>query len=186
MEVAMGIPVRRLWPPVVAVVLLGVGAVMLGAQGAPPADASMRELVAEVRALRQAVERGTTLTARTQALLGRVQLQENRLGDLGGRLDEARQRVRAAATREITLSTGLAAVAARVEHVPAGSEERREYERELRAQREQVQAAQAQVAQLRAEEQELQSALSAEQSRWSDFNGRLEAIEQEFARGSRP
>jgi chromosome segregation ATPase len=184
----MGSPVGRMWPRLaLAAVVIGVGAAVLGAQGTPPADGPMRELVAEVRALRLAVERGTTLTARTQTLLGRVQLQESRLGDLGRRLDEARQRVRAAATRELTLSSGLATVAARLEHMPPGTAEQREYEREVRAQRAQVQAAQAEVAQLRADEQELQSALSSEQARWSDFNGRLEAIEQDMARaGQRP
>jgi chromosome segregation ATPase len=178
----MGVPVRLLWLPVIAVGLVGAA---VAAQSRPPLDGSMGELVAEIRALRQAVERGTTLNARTQALLGRVQLQENRLADLGRRLDEARQRARAATAREASMTAQLASMAARLEHLPAGSDERLHVEQALRASRLELESAQREAAAQRADEQDLQAALLAEQSRWSEFNARLEAIEQDFARGAR-
>src|SRR5688500_5266382 len=57
-----------------------------------PAD-DMKALVAEVRALRLAVERTSAHTGQAQLLLGRVQLQENRLATLGRQLLEARTRL---------------------------------------------------------------------------------------------
>jgi chromosome segregation ATPase len=156
--------------------------VLKAQQSTPPVDVSMKELVGEVRALRQAVERTAGVTARTQALLGRVQLQENRLGDLGRRLDDARQRVRTATSQAAAQETEVAHVMVAVEESPTGRE-RDHMETELKRARARATAAQGEVAQLRAEEQELIGALSSEQARWSDYNARLEAIEQDFARG---
>ena len=169
--------VRLWWLPV----LLVASTVVLRAQSKPSVDGSMNDLVAEVRALRLAVERTAGVTARTQALLGRVQLQESRLADLGRRLDEARQRTRAATSRETTHAIELARATAANEGVPAGPD-REGLEIEAKAMRARVKAAHDEAAQLRADEQDVLTALSSEQARWSDYNARLEAIEQEFAK----
>ena len=96
----MRVPVRLVWVP--AVGLLLAGAVALRAQSAKPAiDTSMTELVGEVRGLRQTIERTANLAARTQIALGRVQLQENRLAELRGRLDETRQRIRTSTSQPV-------------------------------------------------------------------------------------
>jgi predicted RNase H-like nuclease (RuvC/YqgF family) len=87
---------RVWWLPALAVLLISTA--VLYAQDKPWVDGSINQLVAEVRALRQSVERTGSLTARTQALLGRVQLLDSRLADLRRRLDEARQRIRASAS----------------------------------------------------------------------------------------
>jgi hypothetical protein len=121
---------------------------------------------------------------RTQALLGRVQLQESRLGDLGRKLDEARQRSRAATSRETQHATELARIMAAMESMPAGGVERGNLETELKALRAGAKAAQDEAAQLRADEQDVLAALSTEQARWTDYNARLEAIELDFARSS--
>jgi hypothetical protein len=52
----------------------------------------------------------------------------------------------------------------------------------LREMRANVKLAQDQAGQLRADEQAVLAALTQEQTRWSDYNARLEAIEQDFAR----
>lgn len=89
----MRVPVRLVWLPAMGVLL--VGAVVLGAQSAKPTvDTSFTELVGEVRGLRLTVDRTANLAARTQIALGRVQLQESRLAEFRGRLDETRQRIR--------------------------------------------------------------------------------------------
>jgi hypothetical protein len=161
------------------------GAVALGAQGSAPPDAgSMKELVAEVRALRLAVERTSGLAARSQALLGRVQLQENRLADLGRRLDEARERARAAGVEEAKHTNALAEVTRPLEGASASADDRANAEAMLRELRASLKLAQDQAAQLRADEQAVLAALTQEQTRWSDYNARLEAIEQDFVRGA--
>ena len=141
------------------------------------------ELVAEVRALRRAVERTSGSAARSQALLGRVQLQENRLAELGRRLDDARERARAAAARdEAKLFVHLAEMVRRLQGSSGGADERASIDAMLREMRANVKLAQDQAAQLRADEQAVLTALTQEQTRWSDYNARLEAIEQDFAR----
>jgi chromosome segregation ATPase len=184
----MNLRMRRLgWVSVIGLVV--VGAVALRAQsGKPSVDGSMTELVGEVRALRQAVERSTSAierateaTTRSQTLLGRVQLQENRLADLGRRLDEARQRVRTATAQAAAHDLEVARVLGTVDGMPATDPERAHMDRELKTARTRAAAAHGEVAQLRSEEQELIGALSTEQARWSDYNQRLEAIERDLA-----
>jgi hypothetical protein len=174
------------WLPIAGVCVVGT-AVLAGqnpAQSSPPPDGTMRELVAEVRALRLAVERTSGLAARSQALLGRVQLQENRLADLGQRLDDARERVRAAVAHEAKLSTDLAETIRRMPGETAAAGERLDIEAMLREMRAKVKLAEDQTAQLRGDEQAVLTALTQEQTRWSDYNARLEAIELDFARGT--
>ena len=177
--------VRPWWSLPIAGVLVA-GAAVLAAQNPtqslPPPDGTMRELVAEVRALRLAVERMSGLAARSQALLGRVQLQENRLAELGRRLDDARERARAAAAHEAKLSTDLAETIRRLQGSSGGADERASIDAMLREMRANVKLAQDQAAQLHADEQAVLTALTQEQTRWSDYNARLEAIEQDFAR----
>lgn len=176
----MRLPVRPgWWLPVWGVLL--VGTVVLAAQEKAPADGSMRELVAEVRALRLAVERTAAVTARTQALLGRVQLQESRLADLGRRLDEARQRVRASASQETALVTELEGLTTRLQDTALVPDERGHVETALKMMRARLKMSQDEVARLRVDEQDVLAALSGEQARWSDYNARLEAIEQDVA-----
>jgi hypothetical protein len=84
--------VRLWWLPASAALVLST--VILHAQGKPSVDTSFTELVGEVRGLRQTIDRTANLAARTQIALGRVQMQENRLAELRGRLHETRQRIR--------------------------------------------------------------------------------------------
>lgn len=175
----MRLPIRSWWCLPIAGVLV-VGGAVLTAQGQAPPDATMRDLVLEVRALRQAVERTSALSARSQALLGRVQLQENRLAELGRRLDEARERARAATVEETRQTNALAEAARRAQG--SSPDERGNVEAMLREMRASVKLAQDQAAQLRADEQAVLTALTQEQTRWSDYNARLEAIEQDIVR----
>lgn len=187
----MTVRARLGWLSVIGVFV--VGAVVLRAQqGKPSVDGSMAELVGEVRALRQAVERSTQAiersteaTTRSQTLLGRVQLQENRLADLGRRLDEARQRVRTAAAQAAAQDLEVARVVGTFDGMPANDPERQHMDRELKTARTRAATAHGEVAQLRADEQELIGALSTEQARWSDYNQRLESIERDVA-GRKP
>jgi chromosome segregation ATPase len=172
------------WLPIAGVLVAGTAvlAAQNQAQNLPPPDGTMRELVAEVRALRLAVERTSGLSARSQALLGRVQLQENRLAELGRRLDEARERVRMAAVEETRHANQLAELTRRLQGSSGDADDRANMDAMLREMRANVKLAQDQAAQLRADEQAVLTALTQEQTRWSDYNARLEAIEQDFTR----
>ena len=83
----------------VAVVVGGITAVV-AAQGARPLqnDDTLSQLLTEVRGLRAALEQMATAGARVQLVLGRVQLQEQRIENQARRLDAVRALLRTAQT----------------------------------------------------------------------------------------
>jgi chromosome segregation ATPase len=164
--------------------LCAAGGAALWAQPSdrPTVDASMTSLVLEIRALREAVERSGVVATQAQLLLGRVQLQENRLVTLGRQAQDARDRL-AVAERELSgpeyelkrltneLNSG---------RVPAEERETLANDR-IPALKQQLREAQMRTQQLRNQEAAASAALAEEQSRWVDFNGRLEALERSLA-----
>jgi len=70
----------------------------------------------------------------------------------------------------------------RLQGSSGGADERASIDAMLREMRGNVKLAEDQAAQLRADEQAVLTALTQEQTRWSDYNARLEAIEEDFAR----
>jgi hypothetical protein len=167
-------------------VMFGLFGVMLAAGGAalwaqpssrPTVDASMMSLVAEVRALREAVERSSLITAQSQLVLGRLQLQEGRLATLGKQVTEARQRLNDSIRQEGDLTREIERMSASAERAQA-QEARDEAAIMVRHLRGQLKTLQAQTAQSRADEQAASGALAEEQNRWVDFNSRLEALER--------
>jgi hypothetical protein len=114
---------------------------------------------------------------RAQVLLGRLQMQEQRLAYLD------RQRSETAA-RALEASRVTAGIAAQVEQVgggcaePSTAEQRRDCEEMVRQFKRQLGTQQAFERQLRSQEQDLANALAQEQARWSDVNGRLDDLER--------
>jgi chromosome segregation ATPase len=137
----------------------------------------MKALVAEVRALRLAIERTSTHTSQAQLLLGRVQLQENRLTTLGRQYQEAR-------TRSLDAQMGQGEVERRLQQLITASRnateamERQAVEARLPDLKADLGRFQARTAQIQADEAAALQALTTEQQRWSDFNERLEALER--------
>lgn len=174
----------------VGLLLFGAAAAsaVVAAQGKPSVDDSMASLVTEVRALRSAVERSTAIAARVQVMLGRVQLQESRLTSLGGQLNDLRVRLRQSQLDQVMAEADFARMTNALESVGVGSEERQALEAQVAAFKQRSRAIAAETAQLRAQESELMESLTAEQGRWSDFNARLEQLEQQlqFAGRSQP
>ena len=167
---------------------LGVGAILLVAGGAalwaqtaarPGVDASMTLLVAEIRTLREAVERSTLVTAQSQLLLGRLQLQEGRLATLGRQVTEARQRLNESLRHESDVSREIERQTADARE--SSQQARDEIDAMVRRLRGQLKQIQAETAQYRADEQAASGALAEEQTRWVEFNSRLEALERTIA-----
>lgn len=144
------------------------------------ADDPIRELLSEVRLLRQALERASTVGTRIQLLVARVQLQEQRIGDLSRRLDSVRAELRDV-ERE---SNGLAPqVAAMQESTQAEDpQERRAAEQAAAMLNSQVETLERRRQELSGEEGLLAQQIAAEQGRWTDFNNRLEQLERSLAK----
>jgi valyl-tRNA synthetase len=149
-----------------------------------PAD-DMKALVAEVRALRLSYERNATATSQAQLLLGRVQLQENRLATLGRQYQEARTRLVDAqmAQSEVEKRFQFMTTASRTAE---DAQERRALESQLADVKHELGRMQARTAQVQADETAALQALTTEQQRWSEFNERLEALERTLGSAPRP
>ena len=157
---------------------VGTG-VVLRAQGQAPAataNDAVAALVAEVRALRADLSQVAAASMRSQLLVTRIQLQEQRLMHLD------RQRTEGAAKLAETekMRTMFAAQIKALENPGAdvSAAQRRDIENVIGGMRAQLQTAQASEAALRSEQDALLNALSTEQSRWSDFNNRLDELER--------
>jgi chromosome segregation protein len=162
---------------VVAGVVATAGFATLGGQAERPASSELKALVEEVRALRLSIERTSTHTSQAQLLLGRVQLQENRLATLGRQYQEARARSldaqadhRDGEARLVQLTESLRAA--------TGAEHRQALEDGIAQLKRELAGHQARAEQLRSDEAGALDALTTEQHRWSDFNQRLEALER--------
>ena len=138
------------------------------------------QLLLEVRALRSAIERMTVSGTRAQLLLGRLQMQEQRMTTLGQQLVEsrtklaARQRERQGLAAEIELSTE------RLGRVST-PEEQMQVELGIKASKQALKQLDDQVGALQADDASLAQALSTEQARWIELNGRLEELENMLA-----
>lgn len=141
------------------------------------ADAAVTALVAEVRALRADLAQASQRSMRAQVLLGRLQMQEQRLAYLD------RQRSEAAA-RVVEASRATAGMAAQLDQVdsgcgaPVNAQQRRDCELAATQFKRQFGTQQAFEQQLRSQENDLANALAQEQARWSDVNSRLDDLER--------
>lgn len=180
------------WKTLVLVIALGLmaaGSMGAGSMGAGPAvtaqapaqeSRTTEQLLQEVRALRAAIERMTVSGTRAQLLLGRLQMQEQRMTTLGRQLLESRtnlanrQRERQAHASEIEMLSerlGRASTPQEQLEVELGTKSVKQALKQLDQQLEVLQADDIAIAQ----------ALSTEQARWIELNGRLEELENVLA-----
>ena len=162
-----------------AMLLTTAGFATLSGQPERPQNEDVKALLAEVRALRLTIERAAAQGNQAQLLLGRVQLQENRLATLGRQYDEARQKALEAQEHEGKMEQALQqTISAPRDSVPP--EEREALERQIPGLKAELARLQARTAVMRNDETAAFNALSAEQQRWAAFNERLETIEREL------
>jgi seryl-tRNA synthetase len=152
-------------------------------QTADPAVA----LLSEVRALRSEIAEVARISLRSQLLVARVQLQEQRImyldrrrAELAGEVAEATEKTRQAASKAELMVKELDAIRSGRPSLPAEQVEniRREIASQIEILRADLQAAQGQEQALRVQEAEISSGLATEQGRWTDFNSRLDELER--------
>jgi uncharacterized coiled-coil protein SlyX len=143
-------------------------------------DEPIRELLSEVKLLRQALERAATVGTRIQLLVARVQLQEQRIADLSRRLTEVRGELRNVEREATALVPQVAAMqeATQAEDM----RERQAAEQAAAMLNSQVEALERRRVELTGEEGLLAQQIAAEQGRWTDFNSRLEDLERSLAK----
>ena len=138
-------------------------------------------LLTEVRGLRAAMEQMASAGPRVQLALGRLQLQEQRLNTQITRLDTIRTSLVAAQQRLSQQQERLKAT----QLAPRDSlppEERDQLEHIIRGLKNEIADSSAEVQRLMADETAMAGELAAEQTRWSEFNQKLEELERTLGR----
>jgi predicted nucleic acid-binding Zn-ribbon protein len=170
----------RRWLCLVGIGLIAANAVV-PSQAQSSAPSTMEALLAEVRGLRADVSQAAGASIRTQLLVARLQLQEQRITVVAKQLNDVQ-------TQRVANDGGIAQMDTRMKRLDELTRSST-LTQEMRAQVEAERAAiKPPFDQMRRSGQELstqESALTAqlasEQSRWIDFSDRLDQIERELA-----
>lgn len=171
---------RRGHALVITALIVVAGLATLAGQAGRGSPGDLQAVVEEIRALRLSLERTTTHASQAQLLLGRVQLQENRLATLGRQYQEARTRSLDAQMARDDAEGRLQRMAEQLRGTTV-AEERQALEDGIAGMKLEVGRLQLRAEQLRSDEAGALEALTTEQHRWSDFNQRLEALERALA-----
>ena len=167
--------VRRI-SGLIFVIGAGLVAGVSGQTQRQPAPASLDDLLAEVRAIRTELQQVSGASIRAQLMVGRLQLQEQRINSILQQLNTNRNQLNEVERTRALLAPQMKMFeeAARNEGVtaegsPSGNplkavfDEQRKREKDLRAQ-----------------ESALSAQLATEQARWVEFSDRLDEIEREL------
>jgi|KBSSwiStaDraftv2_1062776.scaffolds.fasta_scaffold189081_3 chromosome segregation ATPase len=162
-------------------VTAAIGGVIHAQATRAPVDASAQDaLLTEIRGLRQDINRVMTTNVRAQLLVGRLQLQEQRVFTVGRQLLEVQNLL-------ATVRSELAQDEARVKRLEddraVDSAERLAIQQALPAFKAELEQKQRREQTLRAQESELLNVVNDEQTRWTDFNERLDALERSLPTG---
>ena len=154
--------------------LLLLTASPVAAQTAPPDP--IRELLAEVKALRTALERAATIGPRIQLLVARVQIQEQRIAELSRRADSLRSEL-----RSIDQEIGAAEFQEKMfndKDSPISPEDRDAMAQMLKQFAGNAERLEKRKQELILEEQMVTQQITVDQGRWNDFNNQLDQLER--------
>jgi DNA repair exonuclease SbcCD ATPase subunit len=175
--------VARILMSVLVIAAAAAGGAAIGQAQPTPAEPSiLPALLVEVRGLRAAMEQMASAGPRVQLALGRVQLQEQRIGNQIRRLDAVRASLAPAQKELDALAERLKGLAEALNEPGIDAETRRGREGEFRALKTEWSRVNTDVQRLSAEETVLVQDIAAEQNRWTEFNQRLEELERALAR----
>lgn len=164
----------------IIVLALAVATLQAPADAAQQPAAATEALVQEVRALREAVEQVLSASIRVQLLMGRLQLQEARIqalarqnAEIDSQLAGLTSERQSIAFQRKMLQSGLAGM--------TNSQEQDELKQHLAMLVDRLEHLDTRQATLQVEQANVQQLLAGEQSRWGDFNARLEELERLLA-----
>jgi predicted nucleic acid-binding Zn-ribbon protein len=159
--------------------VVGIGILTLAAGTAGQSTSSSDPLLAEVRALRAELNQAAGASIRAQLLVARLTLQEQRMNTVSKQLIDVQ-------TQRIGNDGGIAQMSSRqkqIENMLGGqlsAETRGQLEDESAALKAPMKNMRQRSQELSEQEAALSGQLASEQSRWIDFNSRLDQIETEM------
>jgi chromosome segregation ATPase len=177
---------RRLVFPV-GVLIIVAAAVVLSAQTPTrslPPTTPLEDILAEIKGMRADMAESASTTIRTQLLVARLQLQEQRINNVVVQLTELRTQLSGARQAVTAIDNTVRSFQNELQQIAIApsTPERTAVEQELKNQvpirQRDLDQARQRVLELVTRESELVSLFSVEQARWSEFNDRLDALEK--------
>jgi predicted nucleic acid-binding Zn-ribbon protein len=160
--------------------VIGAGVIALAAGIAGQGVTSNDPLLAEVRALRAELNQAAGASIRTQLLVARLTLQEQRINTVAKQLADVQ-------LQRAGNEGGLAQMSARIAQLEEANrnnattaETRQQFDKEIMGLKAPMSQMRQRSQELSAQEATLSGQLGSEQSRWMDFNSRLDEIEREM------
>lgn len=156
-------------------VLAVCGALLFPAGARAQTPDLLGELLKEVRGLRVAMERAATVGARIQLLVGRVQIQEQRIAELTRRSAALREEMS-------RLDLAISEMASSAKSLEGASAKTPDMQKEIESQLESLHAQLALTEKRRQElandDAQIAQQMSADQGRWTDVNNQLDQLER--------
>ena len=152
---------------------------MAMAQNSLIQDRTWESLLTEVRQLRLAVERATSLLPQTQVLLQRAQIQQQRVESLSRQLEQLRDQIARSAGENSKLAGEVKDIESRVTQEPDPSR-RRDWEAGIKRAQAQLEVDAVRDQQQRARESELAGRLQNEETKLNELNDRLDALARQL------
>jgi hypothetical protein len=146
---------------------------------APSSDDTMKALLAEVHALRLAMEHSAAVAPRVQLTLARLGIEEQRTTQIGAQLDQARRQLADVVLETQRLTRALEDVDKALQE-PIDDTHRKGWEQERGEIKRKLSAQAAIEQQLRSREGEYSQMLATEQARWVELNGRLDDLDRQL------
>jgi hypothetical protein len=159
--------------------LLAVAIVSGQGQRSP---ATLDDLLREIRGLRTDLNESLRSTTRSQVVMARVQAQELRISSFKGDLANTQIQLRIAAQERERTEATATGVEDGIRSGNLTTERARQLEKEPADVKDRLYREQRTENELRNREAELVNTLAIEQSRWSDFNSRLDELERALSR----
>jgi len=161
-----------------SIMLTVAAAFTVGASTQPATTVDpLAALLAEVHALRVAMEQQASIGPRVQLTLARLTIEEQRVSHLVTELSGVRQQVSGTELGMKRTSDELADIEQQLV-TEADPVKRRELEARKRSAQLQIRQFALQLEQTRAHENDAAQALASEQARWVDLNSRLDELER--------
>jgi hypothetical protein len=155
------------------------GAVSGQSQRSP---ATLDDLLTELRGLRADLNSSVSATTRVQLVVGRLQVQEQRIASVSQELTETQNQLRTAIQQRERTNALVLALEQRIVSRTVVPDRIMSFEQELEDTNIRLVRERNREADLRSRETELLAMLTAEQSRWIELNAGLDALERAFTR----
>jgi predicted nucleic acid-binding Zn-ribbon protein len=168
------------WLVIVGIGWLAVGSLASG-QAQTPAPSAMDALLAEVRGLRAEVHQAAGASIRTQLLVARLSLQEQRTNGVAKQLTDVQTQRAAMEGPTAQFDQRFTRLEEELRSPSTPPDQRHQLEQEFESMKLVRTDMRQRLQRLVSQDSALSSQLATEQSRWVEFNDRLDQVEREVA-----